>query len=91
VFDGKGNLEKSFAGALKRPVSVAVSPEGLIYVLDRMTGEISVFDREGVLRYKLSRKGIREGELAHPSYIFIDRAGVIYVSDGDRVQVFVEE
>ena len=63
---------------------------GFIYVTDGHAGRIMVFDGSGTLQHYISRKGVKEGELSHPSYIFIDSKERIYTIDGTRIQIFKE-
>lgn len=96
VFDEKGNVISRFSGRdnknnFRFPISLAVDKNGLIYVVDQHAGKILVFDRKGIFQYAISRPGVKEGELADPSYIFIDKEGRIYTIDSNRIQVFQEE
>ncbi|HHD11990.1 MAG TPA: hypothetical protein ENK42_06070 [Deltaproteobacteria bacterium] len=75
---------------MRFPVSVAVDSRGYIYVLDRHSGRILVFNDKGVLQYLLLRKGVSPGELYNPGYIYIDGKNRIYTIDGNRVQIFLE-
>ena len=96
VFNGKGEVVSSFGGrgekgaALRFATSLAVGPGGLIYVLDSHAVDIKVFDKFGAFQYTLSRGGFDVGELYHPTYIYIDMSGRIFILDGTRVQVFKE-
>jgi DNA-binding beta-propeller fold protein YncE len=95
VFDPDGRLALKIGGrdsevGFRFPVSIAVDQGGFIYVADLQKDQIFVFDRAGALQHTIGRPGVREGELNHPSYIYLDREGRIYIIDGDRVQVFVE-
>ena len=90
VFDGKGSVVSRFGKDLRFPVSVAVNNAGLIYVLDGHAGQVLVFDTDGRIQYTVLKRGMGQGELYNPSYIFIDGPGRIYTIDGGRVQVFEE-
>lgn len=97
VFDNSGNLKMKFSGKdstdnalFKFPLSLAVSMD-FIYVADAHAGTIFVFDKSGVLHHRIGRKGEREGEFSHPTYLFVDASERIFVIDGNRVQVFKEE
>jgi sugar lactone lactonase YvrE len=93
VFDVEGSVTSSFFGNdnLRFPASLAVHKNGFIYVADTHGDSIKVYDKDGILQYTISESGTKEGELTHPSYLFIDKEGRIYVIDGNRVQVFVEQ
>lgn len=97
VFDNSGNLKLKFGGKdsagaaiFKFPLSLAVSRD-FIYVADAHAGTLFVFDKTGVMHHRIGRKGEREGEFSHPTYLFVDGSERIFVIDGNRVQVFKEE
>lgn len=97
IFDGSGNLTAKFSGKdsagkplFKFPVSLAVD-KNYIYVADAHAGTVFVFDKAGVLHHRIGKKGEREGEFSHPTYVFVDGAERIFVIDGNRVQVLKEE
>lgn len=97
IFDNSGNLKMKFNGKdsagnalFKFPLSLAVSRD-FIYVADAHAGTLFVFDKTGVLHHRIGRKGEREGEFSHPTYLFVDASERIFVIDGNRVQVFKEE
>ena len=95
IFNEKGEVVGRFGnrgmdnerGRFYFPVSLAVS-DGFVYVLDQHKGEVLVYREDGKFLYSISRPGVKEGELIHPSYIYIDK-GKIYVIDGNRIQVFL--
>ena len=96
-FKSDGTLGASFSvegdgrrGRVEFPTSLAVGQSGFVYILDGHGGKVIVYDRSGEFQYSLSRKGFNVGELHHPTYIFINRAGVLFITDGARVQVLVE-
>lgn len=96
IFDEKGNAISMFGGrngknGFRFPMSLAVDKNGLIYVADQHAGKILVFDKKGIFQYAISKPGVKEGELAAPSYIFIDKEGRIYTIDSNRIQVFQGE
>lgn len=93
VFDGAGGPVSRIpvaSSGVRFPGSLAVDKNGLIYVTDMQGDMIFVFNRAGALQHTLSRPGVKEGELEHPSYIYIDSEGRIFIIDGDRIQVFSE-
>lgn len=95
VFDNKGTVVSSFGDRSKDrflfPTSLAVGKNGLVYVLDGHGGRILVFNRAGGVQYAISKKGVKEGELSNPSYIWVDESSNIYIIDGNRIQVLKEE
>ncbi len=92
--DGTLALSFSVAGKDRRsgsfPTSLAIGPNGFVYILDAHSGKVVVYDRTGEFQYSMSRKGFNVGELYHPSYIIINRAGRLFITDGMRVQVLEE-
>ncbi|MEK7773566.1 MAG: NHL repeat-containing protein [Deltaproteobacteria bacterium] len=97
IFDGSGNLTAKFSGKdsagkpiFKFPVSLAADKK-YIYVADVHAGTVFVFDKTGVLHHRIGKKGEREGEFSHPTYVFVDASERIFVIDGNRVQVLKEE
>ncbi len=96
VFDENGKMVYSFGNKdgddgkynLSFPVSIAVDRTGSVYVLDQHKARIFVFNNNGVFQYTISNAGVKEGEFFHPSYIFLDNEGRIYIVDGNRIQVF---
>jgi len=82
-------------GQLMRPTSVAVDDaRGRIYVADTPEHVIKVFDTEsGRLQETLGRRGSEPGRFNFPTYVGVDDAGRLYVTDSlnGRVQVFTPE
>ena len=91
IFDSSGRMISSFGGKNTNlflfPVSLAIGNNGLIYVLDRHSGKISVFSVDGKFHYSISTKGVSPGELSTPSYLWMNRSNIMYITDGDRIQV----
>jgi DNA-binding beta-propeller fold protein YncE len=75
-----------------QPSDVAVSKEGLIYVVDGTNHKIKVFNQKGKFMFSFGRKGSREGELLFPLGIGIGDSGNIYIADSGnhRVQIFTK-
>ncbi|MBI4843240.1 MAG: NHL repeat-containing protein [Nitrospirae bacterium] len=73
-----------------QPSDVAVSDNGLIYVVDGVNDKIKVFDHSGTYLYSFGRKGSGRGEFDFPMGIGIDNSGNIYIADSGngRVQIF---
>ncbi|MBI4825986.1 MAG: NHL repeat-containing protein [Nitrospirae bacterium] len=73
-----------------QPSDVAVSYNGLIYVVDGVNNKIKVFDHSGTYLYSFGRKGSRSGEFDFPMGIGIDNSGNVYIADSgnNRVQIF---
>ncbi len=81
-------VEKQF-----KPVDSAISGDKL-FVVDIQDHEIEVLDKNsGVLLYKVSRGGSKDGEIFHPTNIKIGPDNHLYVSDTSnfRVQKFTQD
>ncbi|MEA2083411.1 MAG: hypothetical protein U9O82_04035 [Thermodesulfobacteriota bacterium] len=91
-FDKNGDLvtEIRLNEAIDFPCSLAVGPAGLIYVLDRHQGVVSVFDRRGTKKYNFLTSGHARGQLYYPAEIRFDsweRLCVVEEGNG-RIQIF---
>ncbi|MEM8628740.1 MAG: NHL repeat-containing protein [Chlamydiota bacterium] len=95
VFDAEGNFVLSFDGsanggqAFSDPDSVAVSPEGNVYVVDNnLSPPVQEFDANGgFLRAFTGNEG-GGSAFVNPLSIFIDPQGLIYVVEPGRVQIY---
>ncbi len=87
-----GTLEKTLHldGRLNFPVSLAIGPTGSLYVLDRHSRDIVVYDQAGRLRYRFLDRGISRGQLYYPVEIRFDPwGGLCVVDEGNaRVEIF---
>jgi DNA-binding beta-propeller fold protein YncE len=104
VFDGGAHVVQIFtpagrhAGSLRwpkvrRPASFAFDAERRLYFVgDEEYNAIMVFDEEGNSAGAFGRSGADLGAMQHPSRIYIDRHGWIYIVDtlGARVLAFQE-
>jgi len=72
------------------PVSLAVNPRGLLYVLDKQQDKVIIFNKFGNKVSEFGRPGWKEGAFYHPQYLFLSQRGDIYVVDtgNGRIQVF---
>jgi len=92
VLDGGGRylMEIGTGDMLARPSGICADGERL-YVVDTHGHKIVVFsEKDGSLLYTFGGNGSGEGELNYPTNIFIDRQGLLYVTDSMnfRVQIF---
>jgi len=91
-FGSDGKLIKNFdvGQKVEFPVSLAIGPDGNVYVLDRHAPDIAVFDTEGSFKYTFLTKGWSRGELYFPIEILFDPwGGLCVVEEGNgRVEVF---
>ena len=72
-----------------RSNTIAVAPNGDVLAGDSQGGVVRRYAAEGVLRSSFGARGAADGQFAAgPTDIAIDDAGLVYVADGTRVQVF---
>ena len=88
IYDMGGFRLRSLKG-LSRPVSVAVAPEGGLYVGNSIKGESNVAVYDNNLDY-LFKLGSGDGEFKQPTAIAVSPVGKIYVVDRklDTVKVY---
>lgn len=79
-------------GRLRRPIGIARSPSGDLYVTDARQRVIR-FSPEGAFRGQWGRQGDRPGEFSNAVGVAVAREGAVYVSDyeQDRIQQFDAE
>ncbi len=85
-FSGGGRLDAKDT-ALDYPASMALSPNGLIYVADANAGKIVIFDKGGRARRSLDLSKKWKG--AKPIAVAFDKAGNLYVSEAISGKVLV--
>lgn len=62
----------------RRPVGLAVAPDGTLYATDRLVNQVLVFDADGALRETLRPSGVDRWA---PVGLTIDASGLIYVAE----------
>ena len=77
-------------GRLDRPIGVAVSEAGDIFVADAGAHRIAVFGIEGKYERAFGREGKGPGELDRPMHLTLGPDQLLYVAeyDNDRISVF---
>lgn len=77
------------AGKLKRPIGIAVAPNGDVYVTDASLRVVH-FNEAGEFVGQWGREGDGTGDFRNPVGIAVSADGVVYVSDyeQDRIQAF---
>ncbi|HNT75322.1 MAG TPA: TIGR03663 family protein [Anaerolineae bacterium] len=80
-------------GVFYGPRSIAVGPEGAIYVADTGNQRVQVFDAEGRFLTEFGGAGDALGRLNEPTGLAVDAGGQVFVADtwNQRVQVFTSD
>jgi sugar lactone lactonase YvrE len=80
-------------GALTNPNSIAIDPDGLLYITDAVGARIIVYDTDGNFVRVWGKRGDGPGMFARPKGIAIDADGHVYIADSvlNRLQVFSSE
>ncbi len=78
------------AGQLDRPVGLAVSGSGHVYVIDTQNSRVQKYDLGGGLVAGWGSAGAGAGQLTQPHGVAVDSAGKVYVAESQahRIQVF---
>jgi len=71
----------------KHPSDVAISREGLVYVLDGVNNRVVVFDDAGQYQFEFGKGGSGEGEFSTPLGLSLDRKGNVYIADSGNHRV----
>jgi hypothetical protein len=97
---GKEGVASTGRDGFDRPTSVAVAPDGHVFVADGHapnkygTGRIVKFSKDGRFLTSWGRKGSAPGELDEPHDLFVGGSrGWVYVADrrNNRIQVFDQD
>jgi sugar lactone lactonase YvrE len=92
IFDRDGKYRRDIGSAdlFIRPAGVAMDEERL-YVVDTHGHKIAVFlKKDGSFLFSFGKNGSGSGNFNYPTNIFIDKEGMLYVTDSMnfRVQIF---
>lgn len=92
VFDSAGSVTRKIelGDNVTYPVSLAVGPSGYMYILDRYSRDVAVYDQEGEYKYSFLQYGIASGQLYYPNEIRFDPwEGLCITDEGNaRVEVY---
>ncbi len=77
-------------GSFHFPVGIALSADGLFYLLDSMNFRVQVFDHDFRFLRSFGHAGIVPGSFSRPKGVAVDSDGHVYVVDAlfDNVQIF---
>ena len=86
IFSQSGNYLDMITG-LDKPISVAVDDDGRIFIGNKKSGNVEVYNADLTLLFKL---GSGDGEITQPNGIAVSGAGGIYVVDkkDNKVKVY---
>jgi len=84
------NKDDDRSGALTNPNSVAIDPDGLLYITDAIVPRVFVYDTDGNFVRVWGNRGDGPGMFNRPKGIAIDQDSHVYVADSqlNRLQVF---
>lgn len=76
-------------GQFHSPSDVAVSPQGMVWVVDGLNHCVKAFDRDGRFVAAYGRQGTNAGEFNSPLGLSVGASGRVYVADSGnhRVQI----
>jgi DNA-binding beta-propeller fold protein YncE len=78
---------------LDQPTGIAFSPETKsIWVVETGAHRITVLNEKGEVVKRIGKRGTADGEFNYPTYIWIDKGGLVYIVDAMnfRIQVLKE-
>lgn len=92
VFTPAGILLREWGGngGFRSSGTIALSPEGLVFVVDVPNGRVQVFDDTGRPVSQIGEWGALPGQFFRPASVALDSKGYVYVSDNymDLIEVF---
>jgi DNA-binding beta-propeller fold protein YncE len=88
VFDADGRFLREFGKeSLTYPYDVATNDAGEVFVCEWGTSRVRRFSRDGVLLGTWGEPGRKQGQLANPWAIAVDRDGRVLIADSDNHRV----
>jgi len=89
VYEGQWGSFGTGNGQFKWPASVAVAPNGNVYVADFGNDRVQYFTPTGSFLGKWGSEGAGDGQFVNPRGIAVASNGNVFVADdNDRVQYF---
>ncbi|MDA8254811.1 MAG: NHL repeat-containing protein [Betaproteobacteria bacterium] len=96
TFSASGQLLRQWGGEgvsdfeFRYPATMALSPKGLLYVVDVLNTRVQVFDGDGRRGFRVGGWGVLPGQFFRPKGVALDSRGFVYVSDSylEVIQVF---
>ena len=91
IFSSSGKYLRKFGGAGSLVTPYHCIQHGQYFIVsDWGNNSIKIFDLEGKFISKFGKKGNKDGEFDNPSYLSVDKEGLLMVCDSGnyRVQVF---
>jgi hypothetical protein len=93
------NLRDNTLGTLTsfkmlRPTGIAYSPASkLLFVAETGKHRVIAVGLDGVQRFEIGRRGSGAGQFNYPTDLFVDRRGLLYVTDSlnSRIQIFTPD
>ncbi len=73
-----------------QPSDVAVSKDGVIYVVDGVNNSVKAFNQKGSFIFSFGKKGPQSGRFMNPLGVAVDSTGRVYIADSGnrRIQIF---
>ncbi len=78
----KKDEDEDNSNVLVSPTSLAVDPDGLLYVTDTFMNRVVVFDTDGEFVRQVGEIGLGPGKFMRPRGVALDCDGHIYITDG---------
>jgi tripartite motif-containing protein 71 len=72
------------AGVLRFPQTIAIGPDGAVYVGDQSSSVVQVFGPDGVFQREIALAGTRPGELTSVGAITVAADNTLFVADGSN-------
>ena len=83
-YTSSSQIGQRAGGVLRFPQSVAIGPDGSVYVADQSSSVVQVFGPDGALRREVGRAGTRPGELTSVGAIAVAGDNSLFVADGNN-------